>query len=69
MRSRRSGSPRARTTGAPFLRRIESLPDKGDAIPETSDRETKHYLITRDFLNSPQRFLKHLVAAPPGESA
>jgi hypothetical protein len=23
-------------------------------------RETKHFLITRDFLNSPERFFKHL---------
>jgi len=32
----------------------------GDAIRQTSYRETKHYLVTRDFLNSPERFLKHL---------
>ncbi len=23
-------------------------------------RETKHFLVTRDFLNSPERFFKHL---------
>ena len=28
----------------------------GDAIEEISYRETKHFLITRDFLNSPEVF-------------
>src|SRR6185295_13484994 len=32
----------------------------GDAIREVPYGETKHFLITRDFLNSPERFLKHL---------
>lgn len=32
----------------------------GDAIEEVDFRETKHFLITRDFLNSPDRFFKHL---------
>ena len=32
----------------------------GDAIREVDYRETKHFLITRDFLNSPERFFKHL---------
>lgn len=32
----------------------------GDAIEEIAYRDTKHYLITRDFLNSPERFFKHL---------
>ncbi len=32
----------------------------GDAIEEVDYRETKHFLITRDFLNSPGRFFKHL---------
>ena len=35
----------------------------GDGIEEIAYRETKHYLITRDFLNSPERFFKHLFAA------
>jgi len=35
----------------------------GNAILETSYRETKHFLITRDFLNSPERFFKHLFGA------
>ena len=34
----------------------------GDVIRETSYRETRHFLITRDFLNSPERFFKHLFA-------
>jgi predicted ATPase len=33
------------------------------AIREVSYRETKHFLITRDFLNSPERFYKHLLAS------
>jgi predicted ATPase len=32
----------------------------GDAISAIDYRETKHFLITRDFLNSPERFFKHL---------
>lgn len=32
----------------------------GDAIHEVDYRETKQFLITRDFLNSPERFFKHL---------
>lgn len=32
----------------------------GTAIEEIDYRETKHFLITRDFLNSPERFHKHL---------
>jgi predicted ATPase len=32
----------------------------GDAIQEVDYRDTKHFLITRDFLNSPERFFKHL---------
>jgi len=34
----------------------------GDRIEEIDYRETRHYLITRDFLNSPERFFKHLFA-------
>jgi len=33
----------------------------GDAIQSVRYEETKHYLITRDFLNSPDRFFKHLL--------
>jgi predicted ATPase len=32
----------------------------GDTIKKIDYRETKHFLITRDFLNSPERFFKHL---------
>jgi predicted ATPase len=35
----------------------------GDRIQEVSFQETKHFLITRDFLNSPDRYFKHLFAA------
>jgi predicted ATPase len=36
----------------------------GDAIREVAYRETTHYLLARDFLNSLERFFKHLFAAP-----
>jgi predicted ATPase len=41
----------------------------GDAIEPIEYRETRHYLITRDFLNAPERFFKHLLALPeePGD--
>jgi predicted ATPase len=32
----------------------------GDSIREIDYRETNHFLITRDFLNSPESFFKHL---------
>ena len=32
----------------------------GDTIQEISYRETRHFLVTRDFLNSPESFFKHL---------
>ena len=32
----------------------------GHGMNEVSYRETKHFLITRDFLNSPESFFKHL---------
>jgi predicted ATPase len=35
----------------------------GDTIQEIDYRETKHFTITRDFLNSPDRFFKHLFGA------
>jgi predicted ATPase len=35
----------------------------GDRMQEIDYRETKHFLITRDFLNSPERFFKHLFGA------
>lgn len=34
----------------------------GDVIQEIDYRDTTHYQITRGFLNSPERFLKHLFA-------
>jgi predicted ATPase len=36
----------------------------GDAIRPTTYQETKHFQITRDFLNSPERFFKHLLRSP-----
>jgi predicted ATPase len=38
----------------------------GDTIEEIAYRETKHFLITRDFLNSPHRFFKHLFGTTDG---
>lgn len=42
----------------------------GDAIDRINYQETRHFLVTRDFLNSPERFFKHLFAPVPtdGES-
>ena len=39
----------------------------GDTIREIAYRETDHYLVTRDFLNSPERYFKHLFSAPRDE--
>ncbi len=36
----------------------------GDTIREIAYRETEHYLVTRDFLNAPERFFRHLFATP-----
>jgi predicted ATPase len=32
----------------------------GDTIREIAYRETEHYLVTRDFLNAPERYFRHL---------
>jgi predicted ATPase len=34
----------------------------GDAIEEIDYRETRHFIVTRDFLNGPERFFRHLFA-------
>lgn len=39
----------------------------GDTIREIAYRETEHYIVTRDFLNAPERFFKHLFATPRDE--
>lgn len=38
-----------------------------DGIRETAYRDTDHYLVTRDFLNAPERFLRHLLADDSGD--
>lgn len=40
----------------------------GSGIREIEYRDTRHFLITRDFLNSPERFFKHLFGAPGDET-
>lgn len=35
----------------------------GEAIREVRYRDTRHFLITRDFLNSPESFFKHLFSS------
>lgn len=35
----------------------------GETIEEIAYRETRHFVVTRDFLNSPERFFKHLFGA------
>lgn len=32
----------------------------GDSIREIAYRDSEHYLVTRDFLNSPERYFRHL---------
>ena len=32
----------------------------GDTIREIAYRETDHYIVTRDFLNAPERYFRHL---------
>jgi predicted ATPase len=39
----------------------------GDAIQKTAYRETEHYLVTRDFLNAPERYFRHLFDTPRDE--
>jgi predicted ATPase len=39
----------------------------GDTIEEIGYRETKQFLITRDFLESPERFFKHLFRGESGD--
>ncbi len=39
----------------------------GDSIREVGYRETEHYRITRDFLNAPERYFKHLFRAGSDE--
>lgn len=38
----------------------------GDTIRKVAYSETEHYLVTRDFLNSPERYFKHLFDASDG---
>ena len=39
----------------------------GDSIQEIAYRETEHYLVTRDFLNAPERYFRHLFREPDDE--
>ena len=39
----------------------------GDAMEEVAYLDTEHYRITRDFLNAPERYFKHLFAAESDE--
>jgi predicted ATPase len=39
----------------------------GAGIEPIDYRETKHYLVTRDFLNGPERFFKHLFRGADGD--
>ena len=41
----------------------------GDSIREIVYRETEHFLVTRDFLNSPERYFKHLFGEPDEEGS
>jgi predicted ATPase len=39
----------------------------GDTIRHTTYRDTEHYRVTRDFLNAPERYFRHLFAADSEE--
>jgi predicted ATPase len=39
----------------------------GGALEKVDYRHTKHFQVTRDFLNGPERFYKHLFAPPDSE--
>lgn len=39
----------------------------GETIREIPFRETEHYTLTRDFLNAPERYFKHLFGKPGDE--
>jgi len=41
----------------------------GDTIREIAYRETEHYRVTRDFLNAPERYFKHLFGTQNDEEA
>src|SRR5437773_1289691 len=41
----------------------------GDSIREIAYRETEHYRVTRDFLNSPERYFKHLFRSERDEES
>jgi predicted ATPase len=40
----------------------------GDSIREVAYHETEHYLVTRDFLNAPERYFKHLFRSESDET-
>lgn len=40
----------------------------GDTLQEIAYSETEHYRVTRDFLNAPERFFKHLFGVPNDSS-
>jgi len=39
----------------------------GDKIRKIAYRETDHYLVTRDFINAPERYFRHLFDTPNGD--
>jgi predicted ATPase len=45
--------------------RVMSLDD--GALQEMDYRETEHFRLTRDFLNAPERFFRHLLDEEPDE--
>jgi predicted ATPase len=44
--------------------RVLSFSDRG--IEEVDYRQTEHYTLTRDFLNAPERYFRHLFEAEEG---
>jgi predicted ATPase len=38
----------------------------GESVQEVAYRDTEHYRVTRDFLNAPERYFKHLFGEETG---
>ena len=64
-------TPATRSSSSRRTRRYPQLPGRRPLQPgrrldqEIAYRETEHYRVTRDFLNAPERFFKHLFAEEP----
>lgn len=58
--SRRSRGQRGSGSAADIATSLD-----GGALSEVDYRETEHFRLTRDFLNAPERFFRHLLEEEP----